>query len=364
MPTWGDILLELQQLMQHVQAGLLPPTTPIVDIVRRKYLAALAQRTGRSVILYASKWTQWTPGIPPELISITAEDVQGFMEVMQGLPVGGLDLVIHLPGGSAEAAESIVSYIRSRFDDVRVFVPHAAMSAATMLACSANRIVMGKHSFLGPIDPQFIIGTELGRISVAAHAIEEQFDIAKKEIQANPGLLPVWLPIIRQYGPALIVQCQLARDLSKTLVTDWLAKYMFAGLPNPTAVGDSIATQLADHAAFKSHSRFIDRNQAKSFGLLVDDLEANQNLQDDTLSVFHATMHTFNGTPCVKIIENHLGKAFIKQAPQMAVPVQQPQQPQPTPPVPQPPAFPQPPPPSQGPPPQTNPPSSPLPSQS
>jgi ClpP class serine protease len=42
------------------------------------------------------------------------------------------------------------------------------MSAATMLACSANKIVMGKHSFLGPIDPQFIIQTELGRASVAA----------------------------------------------------------------------------------------------------------------------------------------------------------------------------------------------------
>jgi ClpP class serine protease len=57
------------------------------------------------------------------------------------------------------------------------------MSAATMLACSANRIVMGKHSFLGPIDPQFIIQTELGRASVPAHAIEEQFELAKREIQ-------------------------------------------------------------------------------------------------------------------------------------------------------------------------------------
>ncbi len=350
MPTWGDILQELQQFMQQVQAGQLPPATPIFDIVRRKYLAALARRTGRPTILYASKWTQWTPGIQPELISITAEDVQGFMEVMHGLPVGGLDLIIHLPGGSAEVTESIVSYIRSKFNDVRVFVPHAAMSAATMLACSANRIVMGKHSFLGPIDPQFIIGTEFGRISVAAHAIEEQFELAKKEIQANSGLLGVWLPIIRQYGPALIVQCQLARKLSETLVADWLAKYMFANSATDSSVGADIASKLADHAAFKSHSRFIDRSQAKSFNLVVDDLETNQGLQDDTLSVFHATMHTFNATACVKIIENHLGKAFLKAAPQVVVPVQQPQQLQPTPPMPQQQ------PPSPAPPPQTIPP--------
>jgi Serine dehydrogenase proteinase len=278
-------------------------------------LKALADRTGRPVIVYATKWTQWTPGIEPGLISIGAEDVHGFMEVMHGLPVGSLDLVLHLPGGSAEAAEALVTYIRSKFDDVRVFVPHAAMSAATMLACSANRIVMGKHSFLGPIDPQFIIQTELGRASVAAHAIEEQFELAKREIQQNSALLPAWLPILRQYGPALIVQCQLARQLAESLVADWLNRYMFAApiAAGKEAPGVQIASKLADHAAFKSHSRFIGRDQARDFGLEVDDLEKDNDLQNDTLSLFHCVAHTFNATPCVKIIENHLGKAFLKQ---------------------------------------------------
>ncbi len=79
--------------------------------------------------------------------------MQGFMEVIRGLPGDGLDLVLHSPGGSAEATEGLVTYIRSKYDNVRVIVPHLAMSAATMLACSANRILMGKHSYLGPIDP-------------------------------------------------------------------------------------------------------------------------------------------------------------------------------------------------------------------
>jgi hypothetical protein len=73
---------------------------------------------------------------------------------------------------------------------------------------------------------------------------------------------------------------------------------------------------LADHSEFKSHSRFIDREQARGFGLEVDDLEKDQGLQDDVLSVFHATTHTFNATAVTKIIENHVGKAFIKMAPQ------------------------------------------------
>jgi hypothetical protein len=46
---------------------------------------------------------------------------------------------------------------------------------------------------------------------------------------------------------------------------------------------------------------------------VVDDLESDDALQDDTLSLFHCVAHTFNATPCVKIIENRLGKAFLKQ---------------------------------------------------
>lgn len=283
-------------------------------------MATLAAKTGRATILYASKWTQaGAAGIAPELLSISPEDIQGFMEVLHGISEKALDLVLHSPGGSAEATEAIVSYLRSKFDDVRVIVPHAAMSAATMLACSANKIVMGKHSFLGPIDPQFIMQTELGRASVPAHAIEEQFAMAKQECQKQPALLPAWLPILRQYGPALIVQCKLARQLSESLVKDWIHKYMLGGATKAKGRAARIARRLADHAKFKSHSRFISRDQAKALGLMVEDLEVDQGLQDAVLSVFHAATHTFNATPAVKLIENHHGRAFIQQAQQQVV---------------------------------------------
>ena len=68
-----------------------------------------------------------------------------------------LDLILHSPGGSPSAAEGIVSYLRSRFDDIRVIVPLKAMSAATMVACAANQIVLGKHSFPRPTVPQMLV---------------------------------------------------------------------------------------------------------------------------------------------------------------------------------------------------------------
>jgi hypothetical protein len=71
------------------------------------------------------------------------------------------------------------------------------------------------------------------------------------------------------------------------------------------------AIYFADAARHKSHSLGIDREQARRLRIVVDDLEADQELQDAVLSVHHATMHTLDG-PTVKIIENQLGRAFVQ----------------------------------------------------
>lgn len=51
MPTWSGILEELQQSAEETGE-------PQFDEIRRKYLVAAAQKTGRDLILYATKWTR------------------------------------------------------------------------------------------------------------------------------------------------------------------------------------------------------------------------------------------------------------------------------------------------------------------
>ncbi len=310
MPTWGGLLAELK-----AQKGMMPP----FDAVRRKYLSTTYKKTGRNIILYATKWTQ-ADNIAPDLISITEEDIQGLMEVIHGLKGPNLDLIVHSPGGSPEATEAFVSYLRTKFDDIRVIIPQSAMSAATMLACASNRIVMGKHSFIGPIDPQMLIFNNGAIMAVPAQAILDQFRLCQSECE-DPKKLGSWLPILGQYGPALLVQSDNALKLSQELVSEWLVKYMFAGKPGAVDISKGIAAKLADHTLFKSHARHINREMAKNMGLIIEDLEADQEFQDNILSIFHATTHTFNGTNAVKIIENHEGRAFIKQ--QYRPPVEQ-----------------------------------------
>ncbi len=304
MPTWSEILTELK--VESAQGNSAP-----FDSVRRKYLSLLSSHTNRNVILYASAFTQ--KGGAPELQSVTEEDVQGMMEVSHGLdkekPV---DLIIHSPGGSPEAAEGIVEYLHAQFPEVRVVIPQIAMSAATMIACSGSSIVMGKHSNLGPVDPQLIINSPSGPTSNPAKAIIDQFYKALKEV--NDPDKQAWAILLNQYGPSVITQCENYIKMSEALVRDWLDRFMFKNEPAETkdAKINSIASFLANHDNFKSHGRHISREKAENIGLRIEHLEDDAVFQDLLLSVFHATTHTFSSTPAMKIIENQMGKAFIK----------------------------------------------------
>lgn len=208
MPSWGEILGEL--------TGSLSPNdgTPDFDGVRRRYLASLHRITGRPIIIYYSNWIDGGTDAPT---SVTLADVQGFMEAVRGLQGKDLDLILHLPGGSAEATCRIIEYLRSKFKgEIRAFVPVAAMSAGTMLALGCDRIVMGAHSQLGPIDPQ--IPQQAGGLVryVPTRAIIQQFEKARNQIKEDVATLAAWTPILQQYGTGLLAECEAHEKLAKS----------------------------------------------------------------------------------------------------------------------------------------------------
>lgn len=312
MPTWGQLLQELNGLSATAGNPADGGPSPF-DILRRKYMAKLARRTGRAVIVYATAWLEPRQGLDAQAISIHLGDVQGFMEACSNIDEREVDLFLHSPGGTAEAAESIVEYLRTRFDHIRVVVPLAAMSAATMMALGADEIVMGAHSQLGPIDPQFTLATPEGPRSAPGQAILDQFELAKEQCQ-DPRNLPAWLPILRSYGPGLISQCGHQRDLAESFVAGWLERFMFKDDDERDAKAKAAAAWFANFSEFKSHGRRVSRDEARRLGLKVIDLEEDPALQDAMLSVHHAVQHTFTGTGAAKIIENHHGRAWLAMA--------------------------------------------------
>jgi hypothetical protein len=318
MPTWGELLQELAKLQENAarQAQTLGPPTPGTpsphDLLRRKYLKRLSQKTGRATIVYATAWQENKPNVTSADVGVHIGDVQGFMEAVSNVSERELDLFLHSPGGFPEAADSIMKYLRTRFEHIRAVVPLAAMSAATMMALACDEVVMGAHSQLGPIDPQLTISTPEGPRSAPAQAIIDQFERAKRECQ-DPANIAAWLPILRYYGPGLLAICDNGRALAEELVSRSLEQYMFGGESGARDKAEKAAKWFADFTEFRSHGLRVGRDDARQQAIKVLDLEADDELQDLMLSVHHAFNHTLSGTAAFKIIENHHGRAFVQQ---------------------------------------------------
>ncbi len=86
---------------------------------------------------------------------IDVEDSEQILRAIRLTPDNmPIDLVLHTPGGLVLASEQIARALQQHKAKVTVFVPHYAMSGGTMIALSADEIVLDPNAVLGPVDPQ------------------------------------------------------------------------------------------------------------------------------------------------------------------------------------------------------------------
>lgn len=293
MPNWGEVREEINELNQQVP----------LDVVRRKYLSKVYEHTGRNTIAYYSGWLQRDQN---NAVSVNDRDISGFMQSIHKLDTSkGLDLILHTPGGSIVATEALVHYLKQKFgNNIRAIVPQLSMSAGTMIALSCKEIIMGKHSSLGPIDPQ--IG------GLPCQAVLEEFDRAQTEVTQDPKRAHLWSLIIGKYHPTFLSSCRNAIALSDDLVKKWLIENMCHG---DIARAQNILKHFSSHKTSKTHSRHISAIQCSALGVRIIDLEDDPVLQDLVLTTHHAFMHTFSHSSAIKIIENHRGIAFVENLP-------------------------------------------------
>lgn len=314
MPTWGQILQEFRD--SAAQRGNLGPDR---DAIRLKYIGQLQRLSGRAVIVYASAWLK-KPEAGAINLSVEGSDVHALMEACHGLDDNELDLILHSPGGSPQAAEQFVNYLRTQFSYIRALVPLQAKSAATMIALGCDEIVLGQHSELGPVDPQILIPVPGGQRLAPAHAIIRDFDRARREIAEDVKSLPVWTPILHAYAGGLLEFCYQQIALSQDVVAGWLERYMLKHEDSGVAVEDR-ATRARDIAEyfgsaesydrFRAHGRPVRLEELQQLdGLRVRALEDDQKLQDAVSSIYHALDITFQAT-AVKIVENHQGNRYV-----------------------------------------------------
>lgn len=273
--------------------------------MRIEKMRDLVDITHRNIICYISSWLQASVVNP--VLQINDNDMNGFMNAVSGISDRsiGLDILLHTPGGVVTATESIVNYLRKMFNmDIRVIVPHMAMSAGTMIACSSKEIIMGKESSLGPIDPQYH--------NVPAQGVLKEFERAINETVSEPNKSLIWKEIIKQYRPSFVGECENVVKMSHDLVEGWLLDCMFRKSRKKEEKVKTILDELASHDASKVHDRHYDYIKCKRLGLKVSALEENQFLQDRVLSLYHCYLLSIYRMPnSLKFIETQSGQTFV-----------------------------------------------------
>jgi Serine dehydrogenase proteinase len=328
--TWNRVLDEvvrLQVLDQQHPPQLGQPSKQ--DQYRRGKIRAVEEVTKRPLVVYATPCTAPAKPIPAQWLMLDFTDKIGFKTVTDSIDPPFLDVLVHSPGGYAEAAESLVQQLRSKYTDIRFLVPSFAKSAATMLVLSGNEILMDTDAELGPIDPQK--PTQSG--TSPAESILEQFAKAQAELQADGTKLPSWIPILSPLGPSLLVDSEKAIALSKQLVKTWTRAYMLAGDPEAEEKSSRISDYLGTHGNFKSHARAVKIPDLLALGVRVRDLNEIQNLPAAVDELYCCIDILMANSAVYKLLENSAGDAVIRSSPTVQPMIQfvppQPQPPQP-----------------------------------
>ena len=205
-----------------------------------------------------------------------------------------LAVILDTPGGIVEVVERVVTTIRFLYEDITVIVPDQAMSAGTIFALSADRIMMDHLSCLGPIDPQIEKDGKL----VPALSYLNQFERLNQKAQ-DGVLTTAEYALLDKLDLGELYQFDQARALSNELLIKWLSTYKFKDWKRTEAQGREvtleikesrargIAALLNDPVRWHSHGRAIDRKTLREeVNLKIDDLECNQVLYSHVRDYF------------------------------------------------------------------------------
>ncbi len=127
----------------------------MIESARQRLIAKIEKkRKSRVILLVHRQETMSFLGFPVYKYI----DIHDSEEILRAIQLTDddvpIDIVLHTPGGLVLASLQIARALKKHKSKVTVFVPHYAMSGGTLIALSADEIVMSENAVLGPVDPQ------------------------------------------------------------------------------------------------------------------------------------------------------------------------------------------------------------------
>ena len=157
-----------------------------------------------------------------------------------------LAFMLETTGGYIEVAQRIADTLRHHYGHVEFIVPNFAMSAGTVLVMSGDSIYMDYYSILGPIDPQV---ERSGRAMVPALGYLEQYERLIKKAQKGIITTAEISYLIHHFDPAELYNYEQARELSISLLKEWLVRYKFKNWTKTATRGIEVTSRMREKRA-------------------------------------------------------------------------------------------------------------------
>lgn len=236
-------------------------------------------------------------------IAFSVDDfIRNALEEMDGKRKRRLVFILETQGGYAETAKRIADTIRHHYRVVDFLIPGHALSAGTILAMSGDAIHMDYYSVLGPIDPQVPSPEGNGLVPALGYLLRYE-ELLTKAKQGE--LTTAEAQILLSFDQRLLYAYEQARDLSISLLEEWLVKYKFknwrvtAGrkarvtkaMKRKRAI--EIAMQLNDVKKWNSHGMGISAEVLRRvLKLQIDDFGAEPKLHQ-LVRCYHSLLTDF-----------------------------------------------------------------------
>lgn len=192
-----------------------------------------------------------------------------------------LIVVLETYGGYIEVVQRIADTLRHHYRQVEFVIPDNAMSAGTVLVMSGDAIHMDYYSVLGPIDPQ--VERPDGKMIPALGYLEKYKDLILKSQNGTLTTAEMTF-LISKFDPAELYYYERAKELSNSLLKDWLVKFKFKNWKvtkthrrkvtrkMKVARAEEIANKLNDTKRWNSHGRGISMQVLrKDINLKIED---------------------------------------------------------------------------------------------
>lgn len=207
-------------------------------------------------------------------IQIAGDCIEAFVELLDEIgPTERISLILHTNGGLILSAWQLVNLIRMFCEDLEVIVPFRALSAGTLIAIGANRIIMTKQATLGPIDPS--INNPLNPIArfqgqeslvpVSVENVRGYLDVARKELdlKGEKALSSILQNLTGYIHP--LVLGEIFRSQSQIrFLAEKLLKHQVNDRERVKLITDFLCGESG------SHDYTINRREASELGLEVN----------------------------------------------------------------------------------------------